>query len=202
MKLYYAKGACSLAVRIVIHELGLKAEYIAVDLNSKKVEPNIDFFGINAKGSVPVLIIDANQTLTENAVILQYLADTYKGTQLLPPFSDFKRYRVLEMLNFICTDLHKGCGPLFNPKVCEKDKKEIFIPNIKKVLKILDKELAKNTYLTGDELTLPDPYLFVVLSWMPHLAVDLSEFSNIKRFQQEIKNRQSVQQSLKEEGLA
>lgn len=110
MKLYYSKGACSLAPRIIINELGVKSEFEAVDLAAKKTETGQNFLSINPKGAVPVLITNDGQTLTENAVILQYLADTNEGTELLPAFGSFKRYRVLEWLNYIATELHKGAG--------------------------------------------------------------------------------------------
>src|SRR5688572_12009519 len=113
MKLYYSKGACSLAVRIILHEIGAACEFEAVDLATKKTETGMDFLKINPKGAVPTLILDDKAILTENAVIQQYLAEKYHATQLLPPLGDMKRYRVLEWLNFISTDLHKSCGPLF-----------------------------------------------------------------------------------------
>jgi glutathione S-transferase len=81
MKLYFSKGACSLAVRIVINEIGLKSEYEAVNLQEKKVSNGDDFFKINPKGAVPALLTDDQHLLTENAVIQQYLADTHKAHQ-------------------------------------------------------------------------------------------------------------------------
>ena len=74
---------------------------------------------INSKGSVPALQLDNGEVLTENAVILQYLADTAHATQLLPAVGDFKRYRVLEWLNYTATDLHKGVGLFFNPAITQ-----------------------------------------------------------------------------------
>jgi len=128
MKLYYSKGACSLAVRIVINEIGMDAVYESVDLKSKKTESGRDFKAINAKGSVPTLELDNGKILTENAVIQQYLADEAKVYELLPEVGDLKRYRVLEWLNYITTELHKGFGALFNPTMSQDLKDELFIP--------------------------------------------------------------------------
>src|SRR5689334_13101143 len=108
MKLYYSKGACSLAVRILLHELGIKSEFEAVDLKTKRTETNADFLKINPKGAVPTLTTDKQEILTENAVILCYLADEYKAIELLPAPGNFKRYRVLEWLNYVATEIHKG----------------------------------------------------------------------------------------------
>ena len=71
---------------------------------------------INPKGAVPALELDSGEVLTENAVILQYLGDRASWPEVLPPIGDFRRYRVLEMVNFITTELHKRFGFLFNPE--------------------------------------------------------------------------------------
>lgn len=120
MKLYYTQAACSLAVRITINEIGLKCDYESVDLKAKKTEKGEDFLKINPKGAVPVLKTNDGEILTENAVILQYLADTNSATKLLPGTGDFKRYRILEWLNYITTELHKTIGALFNPELPQK----------------------------------------------------------------------------------
>lgn len=115
MKLYYSKGSCSLAIRILINELNLKVDFVAVNLKNKQTEQGQDFFKINIKGAVPSLQLEDGSILTENLVIQQYLADTHNGSALLPKVGEMQRYRVLEWSNFVTTELHKGCGPFFNP---------------------------------------------------------------------------------------
>ena len=144
MKLYYSKGSCSLAVQIIINEIGIESAFEAVNLSTKKTSTGIDFFTINPKGSVPTLVTDENKVLTENAVIQQYLADTYKATSLLPANGDFQRYQVLELLNFISTELHKNCSPLFNPNIPEQIKEDIFRPILKTRLTLVANQLQKN----------------------------------------------------------
>lgn len=202
MKLYYSKGACSLVVRIIINELGLSSDFEAVDLASKKTEKGADFLSINAKGYVPALEIKDHEILTENAVILQYLADHNPKQGLLPPISDFTRYRVLEALNFITTELHKGFSPLFNPLIPQDIKKTVFIPIIKKKFAYLNNSLEKKgPYLFGATMTLPDAYLFVMLLWAKKFIPSLDEYKGIMRFFDELKNRASVKQSLQQEGI-
>src|ERR1700722_11200544 len=135
MKLYYTKGACSLVSRIIINELKQRCNYISVDLHTEKTEDEKDFLKINPKGAVPTLITDNNEVLTENAVIIQYLADQNNATTLLPKIPDFQRYRVLEWVNFAATDLHKNLGILFNPSITSEMKDTIFFPLILKKLK-------------------------------------------------------------------
>lgn len=200
MKLYYANGTCSLAVRIIINEIGLRSEFEAVDLKTKKTDSGKDFLQINPKGSVPVIVTDENEILTENSVIQQYLADTHHAAQLLPALGNFKRYRVLEWLNYISTELHKGCGPLFSLAVPLELKNALFKPALKNKLLYVENNL-KNKFLLGDHFTLADAYLFVILSWLPHFKIDLNEWPQLSHYFTELQQRPSVQKSLKEEGI-
>ena len=95
MKLYYTKAACSLVVRIILNELKVPFETEPVDLKTKTYHTNQDFRQINPKGSVPVLALDNGDILTENAVILQYLANTFNKHNLLPSSDTLAHYRVL-----------------------------------------------------------------------------------------------------------
>ena len=201
MKLYYSKGACSLAIHIVLHEMNLPCEYIAVNLGTKKTEHGDDFYAINPKGAVPSLVLDDGTILTENVVIQQYLADTYKAYTLLPPLGNLKRYEVLAWLNYATTDLHKSCGPLFNPIVPVDIKTEIFLPIVASKLAFLEQHFAQHTFVSGDHCTLPDAYIFTVLRWMPHLGLPLDAYPNLVRFFNLMKSRKSVKEAMKEEGL-
>jgi glutathione S-transferase len=201
MKLYYSKGACSLASRIIINELGLTCEYEAVDLPKKLTQDGKNFFAINPKGSVPVLITNNNETLTENAVILQYLADTNQANNLLPPVGNFGRYRVLESLNYIATELHKGFGPLFNPNIPQELKDKIFLPAIKAKLTYINGQLELNKFVAGDQFTLPDAYLFTVLRWALFFKIDFKEWSQLPEYFQDLSNRKSIKESVEQEGI-
>ena len=114
MKLYYAPGACSQAPHILLHEIGLSHHSERVDLKAKTLEDGSDYLKVNPKGAVPALQLDNGEVLTENAVVLQYLGDRSAATDVLPPIGQFRRYRVLEMVNFITTELHKRFGILFD----------------------------------------------------------------------------------------
>ena len=201
MKLYYSPGACSLTIRILAHELNIPFEFEAVNLKIKQTASGQDFLTINAKGAVPTLMLDNQELLTENTVILQYLADQYSASQFLPPIANWQRYRVLEWLNFVSTDLHKNCGPLFNPKVPSELKQDVFLPILKNKLPIVENQLAKNAYLAGDHYSLADIYLLVVLRWLPHLGLGLSEWPSIEKYFTALKNRDAVKKALQEELL-
>lgn len=201
MKLYYSKGACSLVPRIIMNELGLKPEYEAVDLKTKKTEHGQDYNQINLKSGVPALQLDNHELLTENAIILQYLADTQEATHLLPKVGDFKRYRVLEWLNYITTELHKSFGPLFNPKVTQEMQQQLFIPIIQTKLDHVNGQLQNKTFLLGDQFTLPDAYLFVMLFWANALKLELEDKHHLVRYFKNLGERKSVKDALQQEGF-
>lgn len=201
MKLYFSKGACSLAVRITMNELGLTPEYIAVDLKTKTTSSGDDYLKINPKGAVPVIVTDNNEILTENTAIQQYLADLQHAKQLLPAIGDFNRYRVIEWLGYVNSDVHKSFGALFNPTVPNELKEELFIPLLKTKFNFLEKHLEKNEYLTGKNFTLPDAYLFVTIRWLTAFNIDVATWPHVAKYFATLKNRKSVQQALSDEGL-
>jgi glutathione S-transferase len=201
MKLYYSKGACSLVSRIIINELELDAEFESVDLKNKTTETGVDYLTINRKGSVPALALDNGELLTENAIILQYLADQYKSSLLLPQLGDFNRYRVLEWVNYITTELHKSFSTFFNPLVSDEQKEKVFIPLIKSKLKFVNDTIQDHQYLVADHFTLPDAYLFVMLQWAIYFKFDLNDWNNLCRYHTMLSKRDSIQLSLKQEGF-
>lgn len=201
MKLFYSKGACSLALHMLLNELNIPCERIAVDLKTKKTEQGDDFYKINPKGAVPTLVLEDGTILTENAIIQQYLADTHLAYQLLPKVGEIKRYQILAWLNYASTDLHKSCSPLFNSQVPEETKKAIFLPILEGRLKVVEAELGQHQFIFGNALTLPDFYIFTVLRWCPYLGVDFNKYPNLSRYVADMKALPSVQKSLQEEGL-
>jgi glutathione S-transferase len=201
MKLYYSNGACSLTVRITFHEMGIPCEYEAVNLKTKVTESGANYLEINPKGSVPVLLLDTNEVLTENAVILQYLADTHPETGLLASIGNMNRYRTLEWLNLIASELHRYTGSLFGSRFSEEVKQTVFMPLLSSKLAIVDKRLSNHKFLMGEKVTLCDSYMFVILTWLVRMKIDITTWPNLVRYFMDMKSRPAVQQALQEEGL-
>lgn len=199
LKLYYSPGACSQAPHIILHETGLAHETERVDLKTKRTESGRDYREINPKGAVPALELQNGEVLTENAVVLQFLGDRSGLGQVLPPMGDFRRYRVLEWVNYITTELHKSFGPLFNPKA-PPEMKDYFKKAIGEKFDHVEKELGDKPYLLGDQLTLPDAYLFVMLGWGEKM-IGLDRWPRLKAFRERMLERESVRQVLEFEGL-
>jgi glutathione S-transferase len=199
MKLYFSRGACSLSVRINIHEMGIQCDYVEVDLKNHTLMDGRDYYQINPKGEVPALEID-NQILTENIAIHTYLAKTHHATRLLPSENDFKFFRILEWMSFISSDLHKSFGPLFHPIFSVEIKENILIPMLQKKFQYVDNCLQDKEYLL-DEYCLPDAYMFVMIFWCHKLHVDISTLQNVNNYYQRLLGRESVKKALAEEGL-
>ena len=198
MKLYYSPGACSQAPHILLHEIGLSHDAERVDLKSHTLGDGSSYYQVNPKGSVPALELDNGEVLTENAVILQYLGDR-TSSDVLPPLGDFRRYRVLEMVNFITTELHKRFGFLFSPDPTD-DMKQLVIRDLGKKLDFIDQRLGDGPFLFGDELTLPDVYLFVITGWTDK-RIGVSAWRNLTAFRERMLQRPAVRHVLRFEGL-
>jgi len=198
MKLYFAPGACSQAPHILLHEIGISHDAARVDLKSHTLEDGSSYYAVNPKGSVPALQLDSGEVLTENAVILQYLGDRSAG-DVLPPLGDFRRYRVLEVLNFITTELHKRFGILFNPEASDQTK-QFVTGDLRKKLDYIDRRLGDGPFLFGDTLTLPDVYLFVIARWTEKM-IGIDEWPNLAAFGERMLGRPSVRHVLRFEGL-
>ncbi len=199
MKLYYSPGACSLAPHILLREAGLSFDLERVDLRTKKTAAGEDFLRINPKGYVPALALDNGSVLTEVAVISQYLADQAPAAHLLPA-SGMARYRALEWLNFIATEIHKGFGPLWNPAMPE-EAKNLARARLGERLAFVNVALQGAPYLPGPAFSAPDAYLYVMLNWCGLQKIDLVSWPALADYHARLAARPSVQAALQAEGL-
>jgi glutathione S-transferase len=201
MKLYYITGACSLSPHIALRETGLSFDLEQVDSKTKKTKSGGDFLKVNPKGYVPALQLDDGQTLTEAAVIVQYIADKKPESKLLPPAGTTERYRAQEWLNYVATEIHKGVGALFNPKLTDPWK-DVLRESVAPKFDYLSKRLEGRSYAFGDGFSAVDGYLFTVLGWPQYVGIDLAKWPVLKSYTDGIAKRPSVQAALKAEGLA
>lgn len=200
MKLYYAPGACSLSPHIVAAEAGIPLELEKVDLQAKVTAGGADFSKINPKGYVPALQLDNGEVLTEGPAIVQYLADQKPASQLAPAAGTPGRYRLVEMLTYINSEIHKSYSPLFNPAVTAAVR-DAAVAYLQKRYALIEQQLGSHKFLLGDQFTVADAYLFTVTNWANHVKVDLSQFKKLQAFQQAVAARPAVQQALRAEGL-
>jgi len=200
MKLYYLTGACSLASAIALNEAGLKFELVKVDRKTKKAADGLDYREVNPKGYVPALTLDNGETLTENVAVLQYIADRNPAAKLAPPPGTLERYRLIEWLAFVNSEIHKNFTPMFREDAPEAAKEYV-----RKVLSArldyLEHAIGSRNYLMGEQFTIADAYLYVVLGWGSHVGLDIGRWPALKRFHDRVGQRPSVIAALKSEGL-
>lgn len=201
MKLFYSPGACSLAVHIVLREIGQSFSLERVDLATHKTERGEDYYRLNPKGYVPLLELDDGLYLSEGPVIAQYLCDRAERLELMPPAGSLARYRVMEWQGFITSELHKGFGALFNPAL-DATAKTVFSDTLRRRLHWVSTQLQGRRYLTGDNFSAADAYLFTVASWASYVGLDISHCPELNSYLVRVAARPAVQAALKAEGLA
>ena len=198
MDLYFSPLACSMATRIALYETGAKARFIQVDLKAKRVlEDGSDFFAINGMGQVPVLRTDDGALLTENPVVLLYVADQFPGSGLAP-HAGFERYRLQQWLSFANSELHKAVFvPLLDPK-CPEGGKAYSREKAPLRLAHLGKYLEGREFVL-DRFTVADAYLATVLNWGRYSGVDLAEWPPVHAYYRRMLERPSVARAISEE---
>jgi len=199
MDLYFSPLACSMATRIAFYEAGAKANYLEVDPQTKRVQADgSDFFAINPLGLVPTLRTDDGTILTENAAILQYVAEQFPDAGI-GASAGIQRAKLQQWLCFIGTELHKG---LFVPLLSKTAPAEAKAYTLEKGLSRLD---YLDNYLDGrefllDHFSVADAYLVTVINWtMATPPIDLAKWPHIKAYYERILARPSIAKALAEE---
>ncbi len=200
MKLYYSPGACSLSPHIVLRETATPFDLVMASTKTHKLADGTDYYTINPKGYVPLLELDDGQRLSEGPAIVQYIGDKAAASGVMPAAGTMARYRQIEWLNFISTELHKSYSPLFNPAMPEEGK-AVYRERLKGRYKYLNEQLEGKSYLMGESFTAADAYLFTVTNWAKHVGVDIAGFANLQAFMARMGARPAVQAALKAEGL-
>jgi glutathione S-transferase len=201
MKLYYLNGACSLASYISLIEAGQTFDGFAVDRATRKTADGKDFVTINPKGYVPALVLDNGETITENVAVLSYIAGLDKTRKLAPEPGTMGFYRVVEWLAYVNSEVHKTLGALFRPNTTEEAKAAARELAVKRY-EFIENSLGAKPYLTGDNFTVADAYLYVTLSWRERVNVSIAHLPKLTAFYERCRARPSVQRARKEEGLA
>lgn len=200
MKLYYSPGTCSLASNIALHEAGIAFNAVKVDLKTKTTEGGENYLAINPKGYVPALGLDNGEVLTENIAVLQYIADRKPEANLAPAWGTLERYRLVEWLAFVSTEIHKSLSTFFKPNASE-DWKQAQRENLNKRFDQLQNVLSSREYLTGSTFTIADGYLFTVLRWHRKAELDLAKWPALKAFFERVEARPQVRAAMQFEGL-
>ena len=201
MKLYTSPGACSMADHIALQWTGAPFEVQVVSRDERK-QPW--FLELNPAGAVPVFE-DEGWVLTQNAAILNYLADRFPEAKLGGDGTPKGRAEVNRWLSFLNADVHPAFHPLFGSaaslgKEAEEKAKENAKKKLRGYFERADAQLAGRDYLAGAR-SIADPYLFVVVRWAKKQDIDLSGLDNVAAFDARMAADPGVQAAMKAEGL-
>lgn len=197
MQLYFSPLACSMATRIALYEAGAPAQFTQVDAKTKRTPDGADFTAINPLGLVPVIRTDDQEFLTENAAILQYIAERFPDAKLVPDDA-WARHRLRQWLSFFSTELHKAIYiPLLdhNAPAAVKD---YTLQKVKKPFEHLSRHLEGRAYLL-DQFSIGDGYLFTVLNWSAATPIDLKSWPVLYDYYKRMRQRPSISKALDEE---
>ena len=198
--LYYAPGACSLSPHVALREAGLPFDLVKVDLRNKTLPDGSDYRAVSPKGYVPALRLPNGELLTENAVMIQYIADSAPEKELAPKLGTFERVRLAELLNFIATELHKGMSPLYNPSIGDAYRAAL-VDRLALRFAILDERLGKGPFLFGERFTVADGYGFYVMRAFQKTAKLPLHTERLKEYYARMSERPTVKAALEAEGL-
>ncbi|HEX7769267.1 MAG TPA: glutathione S-transferase N-terminal domain-containing protein [Dokdonella sp.] len=203
MKLYYTPNACSLSDHIVLEWIGAPYEAVRVSREQRQAPA---FRALNPAGAVPVFEQDG-WVLTQNAAILNYLADRFPAAKLGGDGTPEGRAEVNRWLAFVNADVHPAFKPLFgstawleDPALIEKSKANAR-ENIRGLLERADAQLEGRDWIAGQR-SIADPYLYVVLRWARGQGVDLAGLDRLARFGARMEADPAVARVLADEGLA
>ncbi|MGP8120007.1 MAG: glutathione binding-like protein [Xanthobacteraceae bacterium] len=199
MDLYFSPLACSMATKIAFYEAGATPGFLEVDPKTKRVlADNSDYYAINPLGLVPALRTDDGEILTENAAILQYVADRFPEADVAPA-GGAERSRLQQWLCFIGTELHKGLFvPLLDRKAGDDVKAYTLAKQLSR-LAYLERYLEGRDYLL-DRFSVADAYLATVLNWsMATPMIDFNAYPVVKAYLARMRARPSIARALAEE---
>jgi glutathione S-transferase len=192
MKLYSHPGSCSSASHISLIESGLAHEVVTLNLREDRLLPDGRHLNdINPKGYVPVLELESGELLTENVSILQYIADQAPESGLAPANGTLDRSRLQEWLGYTNCEIHRIISFFMDPTLPDS-MRESLTERVNKRVGYIDSHLAGNEFLMGDQFTVADAYLFIVLSWTDMVKIDISQHENVANWRGRIGERESV----------
>lgn len=186
MRLFHAQYACSTAPYILINELGLACDIVNTNFADKT-----ELTKFNPQGKVPTLVLDNGQVLTECAVIMQYLADQRPEAGILPRVGTWERYKTLESVNYVATELHKSLGVLFARDITP-EAKTFARQNAEQKLTYLNTVLGRQQFMACNQFTIADIYCYVVVGWTKVLGFDMAQYPNILGYCERIGARPSI----------
>ncbi len=200
LKLFYAPGTVALASHIALEEAGADYEAVRVDFRANE-QRQPDYLAVNPKGRVPALVTDRG-ILTETPAILAFVAQSFPDAQLAPLADPFAFAEAQAFNLYLCATLHvahahrmRGYRWADDPAAIEAMKRKV-PETVSECYELIEREMLKAPWVTGEAYTICDPYLFTIAQWMEGDGVDPDRFPRIKEHRQRMAERPAVQRAL------
>jgi len=186
-KLYYTASSCGAASFIAAFTGDVKIDFEQVNIGTHITASGDDYYKINPKGNVPALVV-GDVLLNEGSAILQWIADQAPKSGLAPANGTIERYQLQNYLNYTASEVHANSGPLFYPTL-QGEARENQLKKLNTKFDYLNKNVLNGNkkFLLGDNFTVADSYLYIVLSWHPYVKASLDDYSNLKSYFEGIK---------------
>lgn len=200
MKLYSLAGACSMVPRTALE--WAKAGY-QLELVDQATTKSKAYLQLNPQGQVPLLIED-NFVLTQNTTIVHYLDTLYPHAKIFGDGNLQQQALARQWLAYFNADVHPNFGPLFYPQNYVTSEQGIKALQHKVIHKIYQAFASVNdaldaTFITGEQISIADVYLYVLLRWATAIQLDLSAYSKLDTHIRAVESNASVQTVLTQE---
>ncbi len=205
--LYYSPGSCSLAVHIVLEELGLPFS-LQLTSTSDGTTRSAEYLRVNPKGRVPVLV-SGEFVLTEAPAILMYLAATNPVANLTPA-SPEAMARTLEWFNWLSGSVHAvAVRQVWRPEtfttdaaqhdtIVEKGRESLI-----SAFALIEEKLLSAPWAVGSAYLVVDPYLLVFYRWGNRMRFDMTDrYPQWTRHARLLIERPAVAQALTRESIS
>jgi Glutathione S-transferase len=200
LKIFVAKGACSLASHIALEESGVAYEARRLDL-ARGDQQSPDYLALNPKARVPTLVTDRG-ALTETPAILAFVAQTVPQARLAPLDDPFTFAELQSVLSYLCSTVHvahshgrRGYRWADDPAALEAMKAKV-PETMAACFGLIETSLFRGPWVMGEAYTVADPYLFTLATWLEGDRVDPARFPKVLDHRNRMAERPAVKHVL------
>ncbi len=203
MKLFYAPNTISIAVAICLEEAGLPYEAVALDFsNAEQASPH--YLTINPKARVPALQVN-DIVITETGAILELIASLAPNAGLIPS-DPIMAAHMREAMYYLASTMHVNHAHMrrghrwADQEASWKDMANKVPETMAASALYVEDNCVKEPFVTGDSISLADPYLFMLCYWLGGDGVDIANYPRLTRFVKKMDARDSIK-SMKDKGM-
>jgi glutathione S-transferase/GST-like protein len=200
-RLYWAPDTGAMAPQIILEEVGADYELVVLDYDAHE-ETGADYLALNPRGQIPALVLPDGTVITESAAMVLHIADAHPDANLLPPLGSIDRARVYRWLFYAVANLYESYLRFYYSDRFADDVtaaalvKQTARLDIDKYWNLLENDMQYNRtngpYLLGDQYSVIDPYLLMLIGWYEHPGTLLERSPNLTILFNAVRQRPAV----------